>query len=205
MNSYELYHHGVKGQKWGVRRYQKKYDSLKRKRDYNETYSKALNDTVTGYKKNIKELKRNGVNTKRADLQDSIEDRFSGHEAAVGHKLNKSQRNLLAKSVVDHEISTYNRLTQTTQEKIKETMRANKVYDRALSDLSEKQIKTGKVLVDKTTKASLKDVKTYDKYGIAIDRDAEYRVTGISASNVDMRKLKRIKKIQRKVARNGDY
>lgn len=90
------------------------------------------------------------------------------------------------------------------QEKIKETMRANKVYDRALSDLSEKQIKTGKVLVDKTTKASLKDVKTYDKYGIAIDRDAEYRVTGISASNVDMRKLKRIKKIQRKVARNGD-
>ncbi len=40
MNEYELYHYGVKGMKWGVRRQQKKIDKyLKKARQY-EKYSK---------------------------------------------------------------------------------------------------------------------------------------------------------------------
>ena len=44
----ELYHHGVKGQKWGIRKYQNPNGSLtaEGKKRYNKSYAKKIDDAV---------------------------------------------------------------------------------------------------------------------------------------------------------------
>lgn len=46
--SNELYHHGVKGQKWGVRKYQNPDGSLtpEGKKRYNKSYAKKIDDAI---------------------------------------------------------------------------------------------------------------------------------------------------------------
>ena len=56
--SYELYHHGVKGQKWGVRRYQNKDGSLKK--GHENRYGEP-----PAYKKGTGRAKRNVANGKK--------------------------------------------------------------------------------------------------------------------------------------------
>lgn len=75
---YEIYHHGIKGQKWGVRRYQNKNGTLtpagKKRLAKNEAYRDKLVrkaqkrvDKHDAYakeaKRNIADLKKHGVNS----------------------------------------------------------------------------------------------------------------------------------------------
>ena len=60
INLHELYHHGIKGQKWGVRRYQNSDGSFtaegkKRKNSY-DTWSEDAKETSTLRKKSIHQM-----------------------------------------------------------------------------------------------------------------------------------------------------
>ena len=54
VNNNELYHYGVLGMKWGVRRYQNKDGTLTKAGEY---YVKSLNLAKMTYKETIKQIK----------------------------------------------------------------------------------------------------------------------------------------------------
>lgn len=63
--NYELYHHGIKGQKWGVRRYQNKDGSLTQKGK--KRYSKEL----------YSEMKKNDRKLSRTDYKNAVKNKLS--------------------------------------------------------------------------------------------------------------------------------
>lgn len=76
MNNYELYHHGIKGQKWGVRRYQNKDGTL----------------TNAGRKRLAKELK-NDYNSNRK--------RFAGQPFRTSDEYKKKLSDAVDKHITD--------------------------------------------------------------------------------------------------------
>lgn len=95
----ELYHHGIKGQKWGVRRYQNKDGSLtvagrKRRNEFSDTEKSVVNKLSNSYSKfvkepiNISEIKSRGnINSEDAyicaGLANKIFDRSSKIEPKI--------------------------------------------------------------------------------------------------------------------------
>ena len=95
----ELYHHGIKGQKWGVRRYQNKDGTLtpagrKRRNEFSDTEKTVVNKLSNSYSKFVKkaidisEVKsRGGVNSEDAyacaRLANQIFDRSSRIEPKI--------------------------------------------------------------------------------------------------------------------------
>ena len=76
MNEYELYHHGIKGQKWGVRRYQNKDGTL----------------TPAGKKRLAKELKND---------YDANRKRFGGQPFRTSDEYNKKVSEAIDKHITD--------------------------------------------------------------------------------------------------------
>lgn len=56
IDNYELYHHGVKGMRWGVRRKAIKLTKMSRNADRYETKSKAWENRANALEKNLKPM-----------------------------------------------------------------------------------------------------------------------------------------------------
>ena len=74
MTSNELYHHGIKGMKWGVRRYQNKDGTLtkagrKKMAKLDKEYSK-----LTGQKRNTESPSTNSSSTKKKKISEMSDD-----------------------------------------------------------------------------------------------------------------------------------
>ena len=79
-NTDELYHHGVLGMKWGVRRYQNKDGSLtpKGKKRYSEDYNESRNIK----RKGIKRMSNDDL--RKVNNRDSLERTYKNNNSKVG-------------------------------------------------------------------------------------------------------------------------
>lgn len=79
-NTDELYHHGILGMKWGVRRYQNKDGSLtpKGKKRYSEDY----NETRNIKRKGIKRMSNDDL--RKVNNRDSLERTYKNNNSKVG-------------------------------------------------------------------------------------------------------------------------
>ena len=79
-NTDELYHHGILGMKWGVRRYQNKDGSLtpKGKKRYSEDYNESRNIK----RKGIKRMSNDDL--RKVNNRDSLERTYKNNNSKVG-------------------------------------------------------------------------------------------------------------------------
>ena len=79
-NTDELYHHGVIGMKWGIRRYQNKDGSLtpKGKKRYSEDYNESRNIK----RKGIKRMSNDDL--RKVNNRDSLERTYKNNNSKVG-------------------------------------------------------------------------------------------------------------------------
>ena len=205
MENSELYHWGVKGMKWGVRRYQNKDGSL----------------TAAGkrrFKSVASDEKKQQLHTKRAKflLEGNAENnKISARELKESYK---DLKDLMSKK----ESQLYKKEIDTLLEK-------SKSYEKLLNDIDSGKIKAGRDFLTNldsnghftsvedgiTFKKSdaeiaknrykIKDDKTYAKNGIRVERDSQNRVVSLKAKNSSRKQIKKIHKMQRSINRKGDY
>lgn len=208
MDQNTLCHHGIKGQKWGVRRYQNPDGSLTaagKKR-----FKRASNDE--------KIRNEHSRNAKSILYQQSLQNK----ENAKMWKQEAKE----AKVFDDFDKEYYNTISNLA----KESIRKSKMYDKLLSDIEKGTLVAGRdfvtaidkkghittdrygnfvsvedSIVFKRNNYEIKDNKTYNKTGIKVTRDKQNRVVGLSAKDASNKQIRKIHKMQRSIARKGDY
>lgn len=201
----ELYHYGVPGMKWGVRRYQNKDGSLT---SVGKRRFKSVDRSERKQQEHAERakwlLKGNSDNAKIYAKED--------REAARDLKFAMSKPD-------------YDRII----EHAKQSIARSKVYDRMIKDIDSGTLKAGRDFITtigkngrftdvengivfkktekeiQTNRYKAKDDKTYAKTGIEVRRDNMNRVTRLKAENMDLKQLKKLRKMQKSIARKGDY
>ena len=204
-NPNELYHHGIKGQRWGVRRYQNKDGSL----------------TSAGkrrFKSVVSDEKKQQLHTKRAKflLEGNAEN--SKNSAREIKESYKDLKDLMSKK----ESQLYKKEINTLLEK-------SKSYEKLLKDIDSGKIKAGRDFITNLdskghftsvedgivfkksdseiarNRYKIKDDKMYSKNGIQVKRDSKNRVISLKATDANSKQIKTINKMQRSINQKGDY
>lgn len=152
--SNELYHHGIKGQKWGVRRYQNKDGSLKSKtannhEDYTEAHSK----------KKINELSDAALRKRltRLNMEKQYKDMFKDNNKA------KTFVKKVAKSTATLGALTSSVLTlHNNMDKIKNILSGRKLGAGSAYDIAGKKKKVNKKTLTEEKKLARDMLNDYD-------------------------------------------
>lgn len=131
---YELYHHGVKGQKWGVRRDKylariaKNNERIAKREKYLSTVGAKKRDEKAAYwKRKADRIDRKGI-TRKAQRR-----------LAVGKTLNRRQQVALVRSQRAHaKIARYSEANDKQREKIAVLERKNARYQKKVDRLNKK-------------------------------------------------------------------
>lgn len=185
----ELYHHGVKGQKWGVIRYRRELNKNEQRMAQNK-YDLIKNANKIDWQQKKYESKQTAKNKSKLDsLQNDRRKLIASYE-----KGNKVTNDLMDRA-------------RKQGYKISEAQTQRQVYKGKNIVTS---ILTGSVaLMPSTlygvTNVAKKDARTLKKHGIEVQRDDQQRITGMRSKDASMKQIRRINKMQRKILRTGDY
>lgn len=142
MNDYYLYHHGIKGQKWGVRRYQNDDGTLTEagKRRYSKQYESHMN-------KYLSDLQRHSTKL-RVDAYNKTADDYNNYKIAEFNKRHKPEDS-------DYEESYFKQFNSDLE----------KAYNQAVYDYasSNKHYQKGKAIADKYDLYSVNDLAAEQK------------------------------------------
>lgn len=189
MNETILSHHGIKGQKWGVRRYQNKDGSLTGAGKHR--FKKISNDPEKQRKE--KEYTKQILD---ARAQQEKETSKSFRELGMHEESKKSAR--LAQ--------TYNKMIKDIDSG---TLKAGRDFittkSKNFGDVNDRIVFRKTDAEIKKARYKNKDDKTFKKTGIKVERDSLNRVTGLKATNASKRQIRKINKMQRSINRHGDY
>ena len=187
----ELYHYGIKGQKWGVRRFQNKDGTLtakgkKRYLDQDGALTSAgkkrmntLNklDEYDNYYRYNRQLSEKNIQ-KFKDRKDPISKLLT--------KTNTMNVSHLNKVVERYDAEIKKVINDMKDQKVDVVVRYDPYFDRMYYKQSDRQ------------KTQAKDNKLYRKEGIQITRDDQGRIISTKATNADSKTIKRVNKIARK-------
>lgn len=156
----ELYHHGVKGQKWGIRRYQNEDGTLtpagikRYKREQNKIISKGIETGARDRTKLInvnKEL--NSINRKMIKADESS-------------KKSLQERKSLLENYRDDKRKS-NELAIKNLEAIRKSV-INKYGDKGINSISTTTLETGEIVVDSLTKALQAQIRNGGALGVMV-------------------------------------
>lgn len=156
----ELYHHGIKGQKWGVRRFQKKDGSLT---PAGERHRKSLGETIHDYK--VKRKRKKALEKARATKQankEAEEKRITEAEKRI--ELVKKGK-ISAKNMTDQELQ-YAMARKRTEEQYKAMTDETSEMKRFMSNMWNDAVQPAVVNAGRTVLTDLLTNKLADITGL---------------------------------------
>ena len=148
MDHMELYHHGVKGQRWGIRRYQNKYGSLTAAGQ--KRYDRDIRENNAKKKDNrIKDLEETGPDPKRwvkEDLKRSKD--VVDTNATLVKELKKIEESTTSKPKAKR-LNLENMSDKELRDKINREL-LEQQYNKLFADISPAQVSRGREILRNT-------------------------------------------------------
>ena len=183
---YELYHHGIKGQRWGIRRFQRKDGTLTPAglKRYNKELEKLEKEKQILANKRATQSKLNKLKSLRKDIEDE-KNALDGKKADTKDPDYEAQKQQAIKSGSASELLKYKGdLTRTEMESAVARIR----WEQELKRVSEQDVKAGSNAADKVFD-SVGKVNDYAKKTIQLYNTAANVYNAFSKSSISLPRI----------------